>query len=170
MSRAAIHALARRPGSLNEKVFRDACTHFASGVTIATVQAPDGSLHGLTVSSFTSVSMEPPLILICIGHGCPFLSYFRSSTHFGVNVLEESQRDLSVTFAEKEEGRFEGVDWHPGTTGVPLLAGCVATFECQVMSILEAGDHAIFLAEVLHAASHGGRPLLYYHRQYGALR
>ena len=169
MSRAAIHALPRRTGSLDTKTFREACSLFASGVTVATVRAIDGSLHGLTVSSFTPVSIEPPLILICIDHGCPFLQYFRACTYFAVNVLAESQRDISVTFACKDEGRFEGVEWSESPNGVPLLQGSIATFECQLAAVIEAGDHAIFLGEVVNAECHGGQPLLYFNREYRAL-
>ncbi len=169
MSRAAIHALARRAGTLDTKTFQDACSLFASSVTVATVRAPDGSLHGLTVSSFTPVSIEPPVILICIDHGCPFLQHFRACTHFAVNVLAESQRDISVTFACKDQGRFEGVAWNPSPSGVPLLHGSLATFECQLAAVIDAGDHAIVLGEVVNAECQGGNPLLYFNRQYCAL-
>lgn len=94
---------------LDPESFRQACSQFDTGVAIATVRARDGTQHGLTVSSFTSVSIHPPMILICIDLDCPFLSHFRLSTHFAVNVLTESQRELSVTFAAKPEARFEGV-------------------------------------------------------------
>ena len=149
--------------------FREALACFASGVTVATVLASDGTPHGLTVSAFTSVSFQPPMILICIDYGCAFLQYFRASTHFAVNVLAESQRDLSAIFSEKPEGRFDGVDWRNGLTGAPLLAGCLANVECRVSSIIEAGDHAVFLAEVEAAQVEGGEPLLYFNRAYRKL-
>ena len=155
---------------LDPDTFRRACAQFATGISIATVRAQDGTPHGLTVSSFTSVSINPPLILICIDYGCPFLTHFRLSTHFAVNILSEEQRHLSVVFAEKPEGRFEGVDWSPGRTGAPLMSGCLATLECRVTSIIEAGDHAIFLAEAEHASSRDGKPLLYFNRDYRELR
>ena len=137
---------------------------------MATVRAGDGTPHGLTVSSFTSVSMEPPLILICIDYACTFISHFRTCTHFAVNVLAEAQRDLAVIFAEKPEGRFEGVDWYTNQTGAPLLRDCLATLECRVASVIEAGDHAIFVGDVLAAESHGGQPLLYFNRDYRTLQ
>lgn len=169
-SKAAIHALPRRSGSLDKTTFRNACSLFASSVTIATVRAEDGSLHGLTVSSFTPVSIEPPLVLICIDHGCTFLQHFRACTHFAVNVLAESQRDISVTFACKDEDRFEGVEWSESPNGVPLPRGSIATFECQLASVIDAGDHAIFLGEVVRAECQGGNPLLYFNREYRSLR
>ena len=170
MSRAGIQALARRAGTLGTKKFREACSQFATGVTVATVRAADNSLHGLTISSFAPVSMEPPLVSICIDHSCTFLEHFRACTHFAVNVLTESQRDISIAFAEKETDRFEGVEWYLGQTGVPLLRGAAATFECEVMSVIEAGDHAIFLGEVLHAEAPAGRPLVYFNREYRSLK
>jgi len=169
MPRVPIHALERRAGSLHPGSFRDACTLFATGVTVATVRALDESLHGLTVSSFTPVSIEPPLILICIDHGFAFLQHFRACTHFGVNILGESQREIAVTFAEKEDLRFEGVDSHLSPGGVPFLRGSLAAFECRLEAIIEAGDHAIFLAEVVHAEAHGGSPLLYFERDYRSM-
>jgi flavin reductase (DIM6/NTAB) family NADH-FMN oxidoreductase RutF len=170
LSRAAIHALPRRAGSLDAKTFRDACSLFATGITVATVRAPDGSPHGLTVSSFTPVSIEPPLILICIDHGCVFLQHFRACSHFAVNVLSESQRHISVVFACQDEGRFDGVEWDLGSSGAPLLRGSTATFECQLAAVIEAGDHAIFLGEVVGAESQPGQPLLYFNREYRSLR
>ncbi|HEV2691126.1 MAG TPA: flavin reductase family protein [Bryobacteraceae bacterium] len=152
------------------EAFREACALFATGVAIATVRAADGTPHGLTVSSFTSVSMEPPLILVCIDYDCPFLSHFRSGTHFAVNILSDAQRDLSVVFSEKPGGRFEGVDWYSKGTDAPLLRGALATLECRVVNIIEVGDHAVFLGEVIAADAMGGKPLLYFNRDYRTLR
>ena len=109
------------------------------------------------------------MILLCIDYECTFLEHFRAGTHLGVNVLSESQRELSVTFAEKPEGRFEGVDWYSSKSGVPLLRGAIATLECRVASIIEAGDHAIFLGEVIAAHASAGKPLLYFNRDYRAM-
>ena len=109
------------------------------------------------------------MILLCIDYECTFLEHFRAGTHLGVNVLSESQRELSVTFAEKPEGRFEGVDWYSSKSGVPLLRGAIATLECRVASIIEAGDHAIFLGEVIAAQASAGKPLLYFNRDYRAM-
>jgi flavin reductase (DIM6/NTAB) family NADH-FMN oxidoreductase RutF len=151
------------------EAFREACAKFATGVAVATVRASDGTPHGLTVSSFTAVSIDPPLILVCIDYACTFIEHFRASTHFGVNVLAESQRELSIIFAEKPEGRFDGVEWYSSESGVPLLRNCLTTIECRVSSIVEAGDHAIFLAQVVDAESRDGVPLLYFNRDYRSL-
>lgn len=161
--------IARASRALEPQAFREACALFSGGVAVATVRAQDGTPHGLTVSSFAAVSISPPLILICIDLQCPFISHFRQGTHFAVNVLSESQRAVSVTFAEKPEGRFEGLDWTPGESGAPILRGCLATLECRTASIIEAGDHAIFVGEAEHAQWDMGRPLVYFNRDYRSL-
>ncbi len=150
--------------------FRQACSQFASGVAVATVRAEDGTPHGLTVSSFTPVSVAPPLILVCIDYQCTCADRFRSSPYFAVNILTERQRDLSVAFAAKPEGRFEGVPYAPGLGGAPLLEGALAVIECRRERLAEAGDHMVLFGEVLRADVRGGDPLVYFQRAYRALR
>src|SRR5258706_12665091 len=101
--------------------YRQTCAQFATGVAVATVRASDEMPHGLTISSFTAVSISPPLVLICIDLASQALEHFRRGPYFAVNVLSDSQREISVTFAEKPEGRFDGIAWKPGETGAPLL-------------------------------------------------
>jgi flavin reductase (DIM6/NTAB) family NADH-FMN oxidoreductase RutF len=149
--------------------YRRTCAQFATGVAVATVRALDGTPHGLTISSFMAVSIRPPLILICIDFASLTLEHFRSGPFFAVNVLTDAQQDLSVTFAEKPEGRFEGVVWSPGETGAPLLEGALSTLECRVDRVLDAGDHAVIFGEVVRAECHAGRPLLYFNRGYRGL-
>src|SRR6266487_1964128 len=149
--------------------YRKVCSQFASGVAVATVLAADGVPHGLTISSFTAVSIRPPLILICIDFACQALEHFRRAAYFAVNVLADSQRELAVTFAAKPEARFEGVVWEPGETGAPLLEGALATIECRVERVMEAGDHAVVFGEVVGAEVHEGQPLLYFNRGYRVL-
>ena len=146
--------------------FRRACSRFATGVAIATVRAEDGTPHGLTVNSFASVSMEPPLILICIDLRCNFLQYFRRSSHFAVNVLAEAQRHLADAFAVKPKDRFDGVEWYEGETGSALLHGAIAALECGVQRIIAAGDHEILLGQVVSARVEEGQPLLYFRSDY----
>ncbi len=149
--------------------FRVACSRFATGVAIVSVRAIDGSPHGLTVNSFTSVSCDPPLILVCIDARCTVLPHFRVGGHFGVNVLSEHQRAHSVRFSECMDARFEGVDWTSGVTGAPLIHGCLAWFECRVERMIEAGDHAIVLGAVGRAEAFEGRPLIYHNSRYSGL-
>lgn len=155
--------------SIHADAFRNACTQFATGVAIATVLAPDGSPHGLTVSSFTSVSLSPPLILICVDRECGIWPRFRDAPFFALNVLSEAQRNLSVIFSVQPEGRFDGVSWRPGTDGPPLIHDALAQFECRTERIVEAGDHAIVIGEAQRVASNPGQPLLYFNRGYRSL-
>ena len=149
--------------------YRQTCSQFATGVAVATVRAADGKPHGLTISSFTAVSISPPLILICIDFASQTLEHFRRGPYFAVNVLADSQRDLSVTFAEKPEGRFDGVAWDRGVTGAPLLEGALAWLECRVERTLDAGDHAVLFGEVVRSECRAGQPLLYFNRAYREL-
>jgi flavin reductase (DIM6/NTAB) family NADH-FMN oxidoreductase RutF len=138
-------------------------------VAIATVRAQDGEPQGMTVSSFTPVSIQPRLVLVCIDFGSAVHPHFRSNAHFAVNVLSEDQAGLSVRFSNEPEGRFEGIDWYSGTTGAPLLSGALAIFECRVKETVEAGDHAILIGEVICAGSREGKPLVYFNRNYRVL-
>jgi flavin reductase (DIM6/NTAB) family NADH-FMN oxidoreductase RutF len=149
--------------------FRRACGRFATGITIATVLDAEGVPHGLTVSSFTSVSLNPPLILICLGHAVTLIEVFRAACFFGINVLAADQRALSERFARKNEDRFNALEWHPGQTGVPLLPGCLASIECAVDRRITAGDHDIFVAEMVSARVAEGDPLIHFASRYRAL-
>ena len=158
-----------RPPGLTSEQFRRACGRFATGVTIATVIGPHGAPHGLTVSSFTSVSLTPPLISICLGHEVSEMDLFRAASFFGINVLSENQRPISERFARRGHPRFDGLDWRPGSTGVPLITGVLATLECHVEQRITAGDHDIFLGRVLRAHVAEGKPLLYFASGYRRL-
>ena len=155
---------------LSQPHFRRVCARFATGVTIVTVADSKGAPHGITVNSFTSVSLAPPMILICLDHRARILKHFHHGAHFGVNVLHEQQRDLSVRFARAAEDHFEGVEWRPGHNGTPVMSGVLASLECHVSRIVEGGDHSIVIAEVLQAAAHDGPPLIYFNSGYQALR
>lgn len=160
---------AGRGAPVTSREFRSACGRFATGVTVASVLDAKGAPHGLTVSSFTSVSLHPPLILICLGHAVSTIQHFRAATHFGINVLAEDQRALSERFARKGHDRFDGVAWLPGVTGVPLLPGVLAAIECAVHRIVPMGDHDILVGEMVHAHVHEGEPLLYFASGYRKL-
>ena len=151
---------------VDEERFRKTCAQFATGIAIATVSGRDGRPLGITVNSFTSVSCAPPLVLICVDYRSSILPHFRNSTHYGISVLSEDQRDVAVRFSQPELDRFVGIGWRTGSTGVPLLDGVLATMECHITQTVEAGDHAIFIAEVVSADSTEGRPLLYFGSSY----
>jgi len=154
---------------VDKQLFRRVCGRFASGITITTVLDQTGRVHGLTANSFTSVSLTPPIVLVCVDTRSKVLEHFRQQPFFGINILAEHQRPLSDRFAGSGYDRFEGVDWHPGKTGVPLLPGNLATLECARISVVEAGDHEIFLGRVLYAHCDDGDPLVYFASQYRKL-
>lgn len=149
--------------------FRHACGRFATGITVATVLDANGEPHGLTVNSFSSVSLEPPLISICLGHAVTVIDAFRESKYFGLNVLSQDQELLSNTFARKGYDRFVGVDWYRGETGAPLLPGVLAAIECKQHQRITAGDHDIFVGEMVRARITEGQPLIYFGSQYRKL-
>lgn len=151
---------------VDQDTFRRACARFATGITVATVLSPDGVPFGMTANSFTSVSCNPPLILVCVDYRSSILPHFRAAEYFGINILTETQRDYSVRFSQRQPDRFDGIDWRRGEHGVPLLAGSLAAMECSIYETVEAGDHAIFIAEVVRAEFCDGNPLLYFGSSY----
>jgi flavin reductase (DIM6/NTAB) family NADH-FMN oxidoreductase RutF len=149
--------------------FRTGCAKFATGVSILTVIGADGEPRGMTANSFTSVSLDPPLILVCIDLKAAILPRLEASEYFGINVLNENQQDLSSQFARPGTNRFEAVEWFAGEYGVPLLPDVLATFECAVQQTIDAGDHRIFLGQVCRINTREGRPLLYFGSKYQIL-
>jgi flavin reductase (DIM6/NTAB) family NADH-FMN oxidoreductase RutF len=162
-------ALSGHAAPVTSDEFRRACGRFATGVTIATVLDAAGGPHGLTVSSFTSVSLKPPLVLICLGHEVTVIDAFRGAQHFGINVLAEDQQELSERFARRGADRFDGLAWRAGDTGVPLIPGVLAAMECRVHHRFVSGDHDIFVGEMVRAQVTGGEPLIYYASRYRGL-
>lgn len=154
---------------LSPQDFRAACSRFATGITVVTVADAAGNPHGLTVNSFTSVSLTPTLVLVCLDLRTNALPHFQSASSFAIHVLSEAQQDLSVRFAQWPEGRFQGIEWRFGDSGAPLLGGCLAEFECKMSRVIEAGDHLILLGEVLRAEAREGEPLIYFGSRYRTL-
>src|SRR5438128_7450230 len=146
--------------TIEQHHFRRVCGKYATGITILTVLDSLGTPHGMTVNSFTSVSLSPPLVLVCIDCRTPILSHFFPGTRFAINVLQEGQTDLSTCFARSGCDRFEGVEWRPGQIGAPVLPDVLATLECAVTQMVEAGDHVVVIGEALHASWRAGRPLI----------
>lgn len=148
--------------------FKKAMSRWASGVTVVTAEH-NGARHGITVSAFSSLSLDPPLVLICIGKAAPAHDAIRKGERFVVNVLGESQEAISNRFAMKHEDRFEGVAVRTGQLGVPIIEGCLAAIECRLHETLPGGDHTIFVGEVVHADIAEGAPLLYFQGGYRKL-
>jgi flavin reductase (DIM6/NTAB) family NADH-FMN oxidoreductase RutF len=144
------------------KQFRKACGKFVTGVTIVTTRGADGAPHGMTANSFTSISLDPPLVLFCAHRKIRLLEHFLQGGYFGVNILSEHQQELSNRFAKAGINRFAGVEWYEGKTGVPLLPGVLATLECRLDQTSEAGDHQILIGEAQYLGFREGTPLAYF--------
>lgn len=155
--------------AIDINLFRKTCGRFATGIAVATVSAADGTPYGVTVNSFTSVSCVPPLVLFCLDYRCSLLPFFRSSSYYGINILGEEQREFSIRFSQRQPAGFENIGWHLSGSGVPMIEGSLASLECCVSQTVEAGDHAILLAEVTAAEWHAGKPLIYFGGAYGQL-
>jgi 4-hydroxyphenylacetate 3-hydroxylase, reductase component len=154
---------------VSSEQFRHACGQFATGVVVAAVIDTAGAPHGLTVSSFTSVSLHPPLVLICLGHAVTNIEQFRQASHFGLSILGEEERRISDRFAQKGHDRFDGVEWRRGETGVPLLMHALATLECAAHQRFTSGDHDILVGEVVRIHAKDGAPLIHFEGRYRKL-
>lgn len=158
-----------RAGS-DARTLRDALGCFATGITIVTTRDGAGNPVGLTANSFTSVSLDPPLLLVCIANSAGSGAALREAEHFGVNVLQIGQQPASNRFAGRGEDRFAATPWAPGETGVPLLDGALGSFECRRHAVHDGGDHFILIGEVVRAQFEPRRdPLLYFRGKYRRL-
>lgn len=156
---------------LDPAEFRRACSRYATGVTVISTFNHANHPLGITVNSFTSVSLRPPLVSFAIDHRATVLPHFRAAKTFAVNVLAQDQIDISVRFATLDhDERFDGVPWHIGETGAPIIEGALAWLECTRWKLIEAGDHTVFLVTVRTAFSaDAGQPLLYFASSYQKL-
>jgi len=155
---------------LDPTQFRKVCGRFATGVAVATILDEGGTPKGLTVNSFVSVSLEPPIISISIERAASIREPFLKANAFGISVLKEEDQWLSERFAYGEGDRFEGVSWQSGQLGVPLLREALATMECTVERHIEVGDHTLFLGEVRFGETpKEGLPLVFYASAYQRL-
>jgi len=154
--------------SVDSREFRRTLAQFASGVTVVTTRDATGRPHGLTASSFCSVSLDPPLVLVCLDNRLEARRAVAEVGHFAVSVLAETQESLSRQFATGGPDKFAGVELSSGESGAPLVAGALAHIECRLKDAHVAGDHTIFVGIVERASVGAGRPLLYhgsaYHR------
>lgn len=153
---------------IEEGLFRQAMSHFASGVTVVTTEH-QGELYGMTVASFASLSLTPPLVLICVGRNMQTHGAIAAAKRFGVSILGLDQQQLSGQFASRADDKFAGVDYRMGTLGVPLLNGAICALECTLHSQLDGGDHSIFVGSVEHAQTGEGAPLVYFRSGYRQL-
>jgi flavin reductase (DIM6/NTAB) family NADH-FMN oxidoreductase RutF len=157
------------------RALRDALGCFPTGVAVITGVAADGQPFGLTVNSFTSLSLEPPLILWSLRAESPLLPCFHGGARFAVNVLGSAQESIARQFASPRPDRFAGIRWQPGPAGLPHLPGlprldgAVAYFDCRLRDSHDAGDHRILIGDVERFATAGGEPLLFVQGGFRAL-
>lgn len=160
--------------AISPERFRKVLSKFATGVSIVTLRNDEG-IHGLTVNAFASVSLEPPLVLICIQKNGASRTALSQSKNFVVNILREDQRELADRFSSPKlsgEDRFHEVAHHFSRSGLPILDGILTHIECRIVNEIDAGDHTIFLGEVAEAeiSDDSAQPLLFYNSQYYANR
>ncbi|MEW6537095.1 MAG: flavin reductase family protein [Pseudomonadota bacterium] len=162
-------ALHYQAGS-DPRTLRDALGCFATGVTVVTTLDEAGQPVGLTANSFSSVSLDPPLILFCLARSSTNVDRFRQAEHFAINVLHIGQQPTSGVFARSQADRFQDVAWETWDTGAPILSGALASFECGTEQIVEAGDHLVIIGRVKRARFEPRRdPLLYFRGKYRRL-
>ena len=146
--------------SVEADVFKSAMGRFASGVTVVTTVA-DGERFGITVSAFSSLSLDPPLVLICIAKRAPSHEAIKNAGKFVANILSADQEEVSNKFASRAEDKFEGIAWHDGDLGLPVIEGSLGSVECVLHSSLDGGDHSIYVGRVVGAHLTDGQPLIY---------
>ena len=158
------------PNAIDRKQFRQTLGCYPTGVTVVTGVGPGSELLGVTVNSFSSVSLEPPLILFCLDTGIRSLPAFEAASHYTVNVLCQDQGDIATRFASKDNDKWRGMDPHHGENGCPVIDDAMAVLECAAHTRFEAGDHVIFVGEVVAMrARPDARPLVFHLGRYEAL-
>ena len=155
--------------AITKEEFKDALSCFASGVTVVTTIDNDGELHGLTVSAFCSVSLDPPLVLICIDKGTGSYHAFEENGNFVVNFLNENQQNVSNQFASSVEDKFDGIRHTLNEYDIPVLSDSLVNLECKLKNAYDGGDHTIFIGEIFKSKVRKGKPLVYCHGKYQEL-
>ena len=152
------------------RTLRDALGCFATGVTVVTCVADNGKPTGLTVNSFTSVSLDPPLLLVCLARKAASAQALIGASHFAVNVLQTGQQPASIRFSTRDEDRFGATPWSTGEAGAPILRDSLGVFECERFGVHDAGDHHILVGQVVKASFDASLdPLLYFRGKYRRL-
>ena len=147
--------------AFDTRAFRSALGVFPTGVAVVTTRAADNSLVGLTINSFSSLSLDPPLVLWSLNTNSPSLSMFRDGSHFTVNILAQEQATLSQRFASRIPNKFEGIEFRTGAGGSPLIVDCAGWLECRTHSHQDAGDHILFIGQVERFERTEKKPLIF---------
>jgi flavin reductase (DIM6/NTAB) family NADH-FMN oxidoreductase RutF len=153
---------------IDDASFKLAMSQFASGVTVVTTEH-EGERYGMTVASFASLSLRPPLVIVCIEKNVRSHDAIAASGKFGVSILAADQTAVSNRFASRAEDKFEGVATTTSGSGVPLIDGAVCKIECRLREALPGGDHSIFVGEVTDVVTGDGAPLVYFRSSYREL-
>jgi flavin reductase (DIM6/NTAB) family NADH-FMN oxidoreductase RutF len=154
--------------SIDPTFFRQVVGSFASGVTVIAT-GREGAYHGMTASAFTSLSLDPTMVLVCVDRTAETLPFLQAAGAFSVNILTADQEEVSRQFASKSSPQahgLEGIDFRVGKHGVPVIRGCLAYLECRTVQQYDGGDHVIFIGEVDDAGAEDGEPLLYFRSRY----
>ena len=154
------------PGQFDSTALRRALSCFATGVAVATVRDRSGEPAGITINSFNSVSLDPPLVLWSVAKDSYSYDAFITAEYFAVNVLTREQMDMSVRFAQRNGNKFDGIVTREGLHGVPLLPECAACFQCRTEHVYEGGDHKIIVGRVLSIEERETEPLIFYRGGY----
>lgn len=149
--------------------FRRALGHFAAGVTVVTSKFADGELGGITVTAFSSLSLDPPLVLVCIDKRARMHDRLEKGGNFAVNILADDQEVVARRFASSDPDPFREIGYSPGLSGAPVIHGALAAVECRIVERLPGGDHTIIIGEVEATQVRAGKPLLYFRGGYGLL-
>ncbi|MBL8491901.1 MAG: flavin reductase family protein [Rhodocyclaceae bacterium] len=152
------------------RALRDALGQFATGIAVVTAGDGGGGFVGMTINSFSSVSLEPPLVLWSIGLESPSRAFFEGAGHYAINVLSAEQQELSRRFSTPHADKFNGIAWTEGLGGAPLLPDCAAWFECRTAMRYPGGDHLILVGEVERFRSEPKAPLIFHGGSYRRLR
>ncbi len=163
----SVQEVSRETSAFSTAEFRAAMGTFATGVAVVLANHDD-RLHGMTVNSLTSVSLDPPLLLVCPRRGSATGLAMKASGAFVVNILDVHQRDIATRFVGDFSNRFDGLDLGRSTRGFPVLAAALSHFDCMVRNVYEGGDHDIIVGEVVSCTQRAGGPLLFYRGRFGA--
>ncbi|HVL33042.1 MAG TPA: flavin reductase family protein [Actinomycetota bacterium] len=155
--------------TIESELLRLILRRFAAGVTVITSVAEDGAPAGMTATAFSSVSLSPPMVLVCVDAAARTRKAIERAGFFAVNVLAGTQQDIAKRFASKMDDKFAGLRWRAGITGAPLLDGSLAVVECEVRNSVEAGTHVIYVGAVRNGETVEGEPLVYFEGEYRGL-
>ncbi|MGX9350076.1 flavin reductase family protein [Shimia sp. W99] len=153
------------PTAENQRIYRDALGCFATGVTVITAPTASGPI-GMTANSFSSISLDPPLVLWSAAKNSQRYPFFAAATRFAIHVMRDDQKALALEFARRGDA-FDQTKWHSGAHDVPLIDSCLARFECRTQAVHDGGDHAIVVGEVTHVTLNDGAPLVFAQRAFG---